>query len=45
MKVEAPAETAPRVHIVDDDESLRTALARLLRAAGAAPEANTADEI
>ena len=34
MKVEAPAETAPRVHIVDDDESLRTALARLLRAAG-----------
>ncbi|MCP5532592.1 MAG: response regulator transcription factor [Akkermansiaceae bacterium] len=34
MSVEAPAENTSCVHIVDDDESLRTALARLLRAAG-----------
>ena len=29
-----PADTAPAVHLVDDDEALRKALARLLRAAG-----------
>lgn len=29
-----PVEASPVVHLVDDDESLRTALSRLLRAAG-----------
>jgi FixJ family two-component response regulator len=29
-----PADEVPAVHLVDDDESLRTALSRLLRAAG-----------
>jgi FixJ family two-component response regulator len=29
-----PADTSPAVHLVDDDEALRKALARLLRAAG-----------
>jgi FixJ family two-component response regulator len=30
----APAHETPLVHLIDDDESLRTALTRLLRAAG-----------
>jgi FixJ family two-component response regulator len=32
--LQAPAEESPVVHLVDDDEPLRTALSRLLRAAG-----------
>lgn len=32
--LEKSAESSPVVHVVDDDESLRTALSRLLRAAG-----------
>lgn len=32
--LKTPVDQAPAVHLVDDDESLRTALSRLLRAAG-----------